>query len=453
MTSARALVVDDEEDILELLRITLARMGIDCRAAPDLAAARRLLTTETFDLCLTDMRLPDGDGIDLVRQIASQFPQLPVAMITAHGSMDSAVAAMKAGAFDFVSKPVDLQVLRRLVAAALRLRMPLAEPGVAQDRPVLLGESPAMVELRRLIAKLARNQAPVYVSGESGTGKELAARLIHLLGPRATAPFVPVNCGAIPPDLVESELFGHRKGAFTGAIADNPGLFKAAEGGTLFLDEVAELPLPAQVKLLRVLQEKKARPVGGQREVPIDVRLISATHRDLATEVASSRFRQDLFYRINVIELHLPPLRERTGDIPLLAEHFLARIAHQNGMAAPGLTAAAHAALARYAFPGNVRELENVLERALALAEGHTLEPRDLYLPETSAPEAPAPAALDGPEPMAADISLEESRGEIQRQAILRALEENHWNRTAAAKKLGMSLRALRYRLAKLGIE
>jgi two-component system response regulator PilR (NtrC family) len=331
MTPARALVVDDEEDILELLRITLSRMGIDCRAAPDLAAARRCLATETFDLCLTDMRLPDGDGIDLVRQIASQFPQLPVAMITAHGSMDSAVAAMKAGAFDFVSKPVDLPVLRRLVEAALRLRTTLAEPGTTQDRPALLGESPAMVELRRLIAKLARNQAPVYVSGESGTGKELAARLIHLLGPRAHAPFVPVNCGAIPPDLVESELFGHRKGAFTGAIADNPGLFKAADGGTLFLDEVADLPLPAQVKLLRVLQEKKARPVGGQREVPIDVRLISATHRDLAAEVASSRFRQDLFYRINVIELHLPPLRERTGDIPLLAEYFLARIACQNG--------------------------------------------------------------------------------------------------------------------------
>ncbi len=453
MTSARALVVDDEEDILELLRITLARMGIDCRAAPDLAAARRMLATETFDLCLTDMRLPDGNGIDLVRQIASQFPQLPVAMITAHGSMDSAVAAMKAGAFDFVSKPVDLQVLRRLVAAALRLHTPLAEQGVAQDRPVLLGESSAMVEMRRLIAKLARNQAPVYVSGESGTGKELAARLIHLLGPRASAPFVPVNCGAIPPDLVESELFGHRKGAFTGAIADNPGLFKAADGGTLFLDEVAELPLPAQVKLLRVLQEKKARPVGGQREVPIDVRLISATHRDLAAEVASSRFRQDLFYRINVIELHLPPLRERTGDIPLLAEHFLTRIAHQNGMAAPHLTGAAHAALARYAFPGNVRELENVLERALALADGDTLETRDLYLPETPPHEAPAPAGLEQPEPMAAEVSLEDSLGEIQRQAILRALEENHWNRTAAAKKLGMSLRALRYRLAKLGIE
>ncbi len=453
MIPARALVVDDEQDILELLRITLSRMGIDCRAAPDQAAARRFLATESFDLCLTDMRLPDGDGIDLVRQIASQFPQLPVAMITAHGSMDSAVAAMKAGAFDFVSKPVDLQVLRRLVASALRLRTTLAEEGTTQDRPALLGESPAMVELRRLIAKLARNQAPVYISGESGTGKELAARLIHLLGPRASAPFVPVNCGAIPPDLLESELFGHRKGAFTGAIADNPGLFKAADGGTLFLDEVADLPLPAQVKLLRVLQEKKARPVGGQREVPIDVRLISATHRDLATEVASSRFRQDLFYRINVIELRLPPLRERTGDIPLLAEHFLARIARQNGQAAPRLTAAALTALARYAFPGNVRELENVLERALALADGDTLEATDLYLPEPLAPEAPAPV---GGAPLAsrvADVSLEDSLDQIQRQAIQRALEDNHWNRTAAARQLGMSLRALRYRLAKLGIE
>ncbi|MFZ1538357.1 MAG: sigma-54 dependent transcriptional regulator [Chromatiaceae bacterium] len=454
MNPARALLVDDEQDILELLRITLSRMGIDCRTAPDLAAARRFLATETFDLCLTDMRLPDGNGIDLVCQIASQFPQLPVAMITAHGSMDSAVAAMKAGAFDFVSKPVDLQVLRRLVEAALRLQAPLVEQGGNQDRPVLLGDSPAMVELRRLIAKLARNQAPVYVSGESGTGKELAARLIHLLGPRANAPFVPVNCGAIPPDLVESELFGHRKGAFTGAIADNPGLFKAADGGTLFLDEVAELPLPAQVKLLRVLQEKKARPVGGQREVPIDVRLISATHRDLAAEVISSRFRQDLFYRINVIELRLPPLRERTGDIPLLAEHFLARIARQNGLAIPRLSASALAALARHAFPGNVRELENVLERALALAESNTLEARDIYLPETLACETAAPVASSWPEePTAPAVSLEDSLGEIQRQVILRALEDNRWNRTAAARQLGMSLRALRYRLTKLGIE
>ncbi len=453
MTPARALLVDDEQDILELLSITLSRMGIDCRTAPDLAAARRFLATETFDLCLTDMRLPDGDGIDLVREIASQYPQLPVAMITAHGSMDSAVAAMKAGAFDFVSKPVDLPVLRRLVEAALRLRVPLTVQGANQDRPALLGESHAMVELRRLIAKLARNQAPIYISGESGTGKELAARLIHLLGPRASAPFVPVNCGAIPPDLVESELFGHRKGAFTGAIADNPGLFKAADGGTLFLDEVAELPLPAQVKLLRVLQEKKARPVGGQREVPIDVRLISATHRDLAAEVVSGRFRQDLFYRINVIELRLPPLRERTGDIPLLAEHFLARIARQNGLAMPRMSASALAALTRYAFPGNVRELENVLERALALAEGDTLEVSDIFLTESPGPTPEAPTNGEPRAPTAPALSLEDSLGEIQRQVILRTLEENRWNRTVAARQLGMSLRALRYRLSKLGIE
>jgi two-component system, NtrC family, response regulator PilR len=457
MTKALALVVDDEQDILELLRITLSRMRIDCRAAPDLAAARRLLATETFDICLTDMRLPDGNGIDLVRQIASQFPQLPVAMITAHGSMDSAVEAMKAGAFDFVSKPLDLQVLRRLVEAALRLSAPPGgELGGTKSPPALLGDSPAMVELRRLIAKLARNQAPVYVSGESGTGKELAARLIHLLGPRAAAPFIPVNCGAIPPDLVESELFGHRKGAFTGAIADNPGLFKAADGGTLFLDEVAELPLPAQVKLLRVLQEKKARPVGGQHEVPLDVRLISATHRDLAAEVASGRFRQDLFYRINVIELHLPPLRERPGDIPLLAEHFLARIARQNGQTAPRLTASALAALARHSFPGNVRELENVLERALALAEADTLEAADILLPEATthaSVRVPATFPPGRQEPPAPEATLEDSVGDIQRQVILRALEENHWNRTAAARQLGMSLRALRYRLNKLGIE
>ena len=504
MTKPRALIVDDEQDILDLLRITLTRMGIDCLAATDLAGARRLLSSESFNLCLTDMRLPDGDGIDLVREMASHYPQVPVAMITAHGSMETAVAAMKAGAFDFVAKPLDLQVLRRLVTAALRLGPPAAgdvETGAATGNlPPLLGDSPAMVELRRLITKLARNQAPVYVSGESGTGKELAARLIHLQGPRATAPFVPVNCGAIPPDLVESELLGHKKGAFTGAISDNPGLFQAADGGTLFLDEVAELPLPAQVKLLRVLQEKKARPVGSQREVPVDVRLISATHRDLAAEVASGRFRQDLFYRINVIELRLPPLRERTGDIPLLTAHFLDRIARQNGLLAPRLAASALAALTRHPFPGNVRELENVLERALALAEGETLEAADLYLPSATAvapwPTGPgatpaggmplvanplnslalgspggaaSPAAGDltpdhypapgllapAPAEMSADAAaaLAASIGEIQRQVILRTLEETRWNRTAAAKQLGMSLRSLRYRLSKLGIE
>ena len=462
MTKPRALIVDDEQDILDLLRITLSRMGIDCLAATDLDQARRLLSSEPCDLCLTDMRLPDGDGIDLVREIANRYPQLPVAMITAHGSMETAVAAMKAGAFDFVAKPLDLQVLRRLVAAALRLRPSTsaggAESGAAGGNlPPLLGDSPAMVELRRLIAKLARNQAPVYVSGESGTGKELAARLIHLQGPRAAAPFVPVNCGAIPPDLVESELFGHKKGAFTGAISDNPGLFQAADGGTLFLDEVAELPLPAQVKLLRVLQEKRARPVGSQREVPVDVRLISATHRDLAAEVASGRFRQDLFYRINVIELRLPPLRERTGDIPLLTAYFLERIARQNGMLAPRLAPSALTALTHYPFPGNVRELENVLERALALAEGETLEAADLYLPTPPAGTAGAPwPAAAAPTPAsdaAAETSLAESIGEIQRQVLLRTLEETRWNRTAAAKQLGMSLRSLRYRLNKLGIE
>ena len=523
MSKARALIVDDERDIIDLLRISLSRLEVDCQAALGLGVARRLLATEAFDLCLTDMRLPDGDGIDLVREIASHYPQLPVAMITAHGSIDSAVAAMKAGAFDFVAKPLDLQVLHRLVEAALRLRPP--DPAMADGRgvreagdkgPALLGDSPAMIELRRLIAKLARNQAPVYISGESGTGKELAARLIHLQGPRATAPFVPVNCGAIPPDLVESELFGHKKGAFTGAISDNAGLFQAAHGGTLFLDEIAELPLPAQVKLLRVLQEKKARPVGSQREVAVDVRLMSSTHRDLAAEVAAGHFRQDLFYRIHVIELRLPPLRERSGDIPLLAAHLLTRIAQQNGMTAPRLGVSALEVLARYPFPGNVRELENVLERALALAETDTLEARDLYLPArgpggpaqgplnlsvegTSGPKGapvavsysagnpagihrmgdPAPridaatrgqsASLPVPPPPTAskpgdastagtatgdrDASLVEAIDAIQRQVILRTLEETRWNLITAAKQLGMSPRSMRYRLVKLGIE
>jgi two-component system response regulator PilR (NtrC family) len=453
MSQAHALVVDDEADILELLQITLSRMEIGCSAARSMSEARELLSRRRFDLCLTDMRLPDGNGIDLVGHIAAQFPQLPVAVITAHGSMDAAVEAMKAGAFDFVSKPVDLQVLRRLVTAALRLR---EEPGPVEqtrrdtERPTLLGRSPAMRELRRMIGKLARTQAPVYISGESGTGKELAARMIHRQGPRSAGAFVPVNCGAIPQELVESELFGHRKGSFTGAVSDKPGLFQAAEGGTLFLDEIAELPLPTQVKLLRVIQEKQMRPVGSQHEIPVDVRIISATHRDLRAEVERGAFRQDLYYRVNVIQLHMPALRERPGDIPELAEHLVARIAAENRTGAPVLTEAARETLMRYHFPGNVRELENVLERAMALAEGETLDAEDIYLPA----EGPGPAAADGEyAELGADRPLEDYLGEVEKRAILRALDETRWNRTAAARKLGMTLRSLRYRLSKLGIE
>jgi two-component system response regulator PilR (NtrC family) len=451
MTKGQALVVDDEADILDLLRITLGRMGIQAVTATTLREARLELDRHPLDLCLTDMNLPDGSGIDLVRHIAEHRPDLPVAMITAHGSMDSAVAAMKAGAFDFVSKPVDLKLLRQLVGSALQLRLggsPGPDAIAGESGARLLGDSSKMEEIRHLVAKLARNQAPVFITGESGTGKELAARLIHSQGPRAGHPFVAVNCGAIPQELVESELFGHKRGSFTGALSDKDGLFQGAQGGTLFLDEVADLPLQAQVKLLRAIQEKAVRPVGAQQEIPVDVRIISASHRDLSEEVEASRFRQDLFYRINVIELRMPTLRERPQDIPELAQCALERIAVRHGD--PGvktLSPAAVDALKRHPFPGNVRELENVLERASALCDGSTIEVEDLHLPSvdrTMAPECGPPGS---------EVALESYLGEIERQAILRALDETHWNRTAAARKLGMTLRSLRYRLAKLGIE
>jgi two-component system, NtrC family, response regulator PilR len=449
MKQPLALVVDDEPDICELLEITLLRMGIDARSVLDLAAARQQLAEQAFDLCLTDMRLPDGNGIDLVRHISEHYPQLPVAMITAHGNMESAIEALKAGAFDFVSKPVDLDVLRKLVEKAIKLTKPPTESrGTLEskrDEPVpLLGNSKSMERVRQLIGKLARSQAPVYISGESGTGKELAARLIHQQGPRADHPFVAVNCGAIPQELMESELFGHKKGSFTGAVSDKEGLFQSADGGTLFLDEIADLPLHMQVKLLRAIQEKQIRPVGGQREIPIDVRIISATHKPLAQLVESGDFRQDLFYRINVIELALPPLRERTEDIPLLSQHFLTRLARHGGIAKPKLAASALAHLKQYAFPGNIRELENILERTVTLCEGSVLEADDLNLPDMP---QPVRSAAEDRQP------LGDMMEEVERQAIIKALEETRWNRTAAARKLGMSLRSLRYRLEKLGIE
>lgn len=449
MNKANVLIVDDETDILQLLQITLSRMDIDCRAAADLATARDLLADSAFDLCLTDMCLPDGSGIDLVHHIAVTLPDLPVAVITAHGNMETAVAAMKAGAFDFVSKPLDLSVLRRLVESALRLQTREAHPLEQAPSPAhggLLGDSPQMRELRSLIVKLARNQAPVFVTGESGTGKELAARQIHARGPRAEGAFVPVNCGAIPRDLMESELFGHKRGSFTGAVSDKQGLFQAAEGGTLFLDEIADLPLAMQVKLLRAIQEKSVRPIGAQHEIPVDVRIVSASHRDLNAQVEKQAFRQDLFYRINVIELRVPPLRERPGDMPVLAEHILGRIARQSGGRKPILTPSAVSVLERYSFPGNVRELENILERAMALDESGHIDADDLYLPRAqSDPRTTAPPDEQQP--------LEDFLGAVEKQAILKALEATRWNRTAAAKMLGMTLRSLRYRLSKLGID
>ncbi len=448
MTQPIALVVDDEPDICELLEITLLRMGIDAHSVVNLAAARERLQQQSFDLCFTDMRLPDGNGIDLIRYISKHYPELPVAMITAHGNMESAIKALKAGAFDFVSKPVDLQILRKLTETALKLRSTgrtsaASSTSEKTEQHPMLGDSKAMEDTRKLIAKLARSQAPVYVSGESGTGKELAARLIHSQGPRGDHNFVAVNCGAIPQELMESELFGHKKGSFTGATSDHQGLFQAADGGTLFLDEVADLPLHMQVKLLRAIQEKRVRPVGEQHEIPVDLRIISATHENLAKLVEQGAFRQDLFYRLNVIELPLPPLRERPDDIPLLAQHILSKLVRQTGVDKPQLIPGALNALKGYAFPGNVRELENILERAVTLCDGKKIGHEDLSLP------ANQPSLQPGTD----DLPLGDKMEEVERQAISQALEETRWNRTAAARKLGMSLRSLRYRLEKLGIE
>ncbi|MEJ1354008.1 MAG: sigma-54 dependent transcriptional regulator [Candidatus Sedimenticola sp. (ex Thyasira tokunagai)] len=450
MPQPLALIVDDEPDIRELLEITLGRMNINTRSAGDLGSARDHLQKESFDLCLTDMRLPDGNGIELVELINRQYPQLPVAMITAHGNMDSAVLALKAGAFDFVSKPVDLQILRRLVESALKLdnTPPLptteAETETASKADSgLQGKSAAIEKIRAMTRKLARNQAPVYISGESGSGKELAAHMIHNQGPRDDHEFIAVNCGAIPQELMESEFFGHKKGSFTGAVTDKEGLFQAADGGTLFLDEVADLPLHMQVKLLRAIQEKSIRPVGAQKEIPVDVRLISATHKDLGKLVAEGAFRQDLFYRINVIELQIPPLRERREDIALLTDRILSRISEQNSCDKPRVERGALKALYSYTFPGNVRELENILERASALCDESMIGLDDLALPDNN---------RDTPQPEQG-LPLEAHMKKVERALITKALEETHWNKTAAAKKLGISFRALRYRLSKLGME
>lgn len=444
-TRQRALIVDDEPDIRELLEITLGRMKLDTRSARNVKEAREWLAREPFDLCLTDMRLPDGTGLELVQHIQQRHAEVPVAMITAYGSLDTAINALKAGAFDFLTKPVDLGRLRELVATALRLRSGETTEGPVDTR--LLGESPPMKALRNQIQKLARSQAPVYISGESGSGKELVARLIHEQGPRAEKPFVPVNCGAIPSELMESEFFGHKKGSFTGAIEDKQGLFQAANGGTLFLDEVADLPLTMQVKLLRAIQEKAVRAVGGQQEVVVDVRILCATHKDLAAEVAAERFRQDLFYRLNVIELRVPPLRERREDIPLLADTMLKRLAEGSGLPAACLSLEALDKLKCYRFPGNVRELENMLERAYTLCENDQILADDLRLADAT------PAGESGEASLAQIDNLEDYLEEIERKLIMQALEETRWNRTAAAQRLGLTFRSMRYRLKKLGID
>ena len=447
------LVVDDEPDLVELVSLTLSRMSMKTRTAPDLGSARRLLKSERFDLCLTDMRLPDGDGLDLVAWIQENRAAVPVAVITAHGNIESAVRALKLGAFDFVSKPLDLGVLRKLVGSAIKLRSGIDEQTATTLRtPRLLGSSAVMEQLREMISRVARSQAPVHICGESGTGKELVARMIHESGARREGPFVAVNCGAIPTELMESELFGHKRGSFTGAVADKKGLVQSAEGGTLFLDEVADLPLHMQVKLLRVVQEKSVRPVGEAREETVDVRILSATHKNLPDLVAQGLFREDLFYRIYVIELRVPALRERSADIGQIAAAILRRVSRRAGGPSPEISKEALATLSAYPFPGNVRELENVLERAVTLCTGGVITPEHIRLRASSpAPETEIRAAVRSPAPdgMALGSQLET----IERDAIIKALEKTRYNKTAAAKLLGMSFRALRYRIKKLGIE
>jgi len=434
MSQAIALVIDDEPDICELLTLTLGRMDIDTVSAADVGGAKALLGKQAFDLCLTDMRLPDGDGLELVEWMQVNAPEVPVAVITAHGNVETAVQALKLGAFDFISKPLDLNHLRNIIETALKVDTS------SEGKSQLLGDSSAMQELRDMVERVARSQAPVHISGESGTGKELVARLIHDSGPRADGPFVPVNCGAIPTELMESEFFGHRKGSFTGAVSDKIGLIQSADGGTLFLDEIADLPLAMQVKLLRVIQEKTVRPVGASGEEAVNARILSATHNNLSDMVADGEFREDLYYRINVIELHVPALRDRGDDVVLLAQHIMKRLSESTT-----LDMGAQQALVSYSFPGNVRELENMLERAVTLCISGTISESDLNM------RMPSPAETNPA--LSTQTNLGDQVEDVQRQAIVEALEKTRYNKTAAAKLLGLSFRQLRYRIKKLDID
>ena len=437
----RVLVVDDEPDILELLELTLLRMGLEVERANNVRAAIKLLDSKAFQLCLTDMRMPDGEGLEIVRHITEHHLDVPVAVITAHGNLDNAVSALKAGAFDYLSKPVALDQLRAVVNAAINL--PLSSGSVKKGERVLLGRSAAMEQVRELIGRVARSQAPVHISGESGSGKELAARLIVEKSGRSEQAFIAVNCGAIPENLMESEFFGYRKGAFTGADKDRDGFFQAANKGTLFLDEVADLPLTMQVKLLRVIQERKVRKVGATEEEAVDVRILSATHHDLAELVKQGKFRQDLFYRLNVIALHMPSLRELRDDIAEIANQILRRLRGESGVE---FSDSALQALIHYNFPGNVRELENVIERGLALCSNHVIQAEDLQL---SPDDTIAASVLSG---LPATYPLTDYLDKVEREAILEALKQTDFNRTAAAKILGVTFRALRYRMARLDI-
>jgi two-component system response regulator PilR (NtrC family) len=452
------LIVDDEPDLRDLSVMTLTPMGIECRTAENLAQAKNYLQSESFDLCLTDMRLPDGNGIELVKYINQHYPHTPVAMITAYSNVESAVQALQAGAFDYIAKPIEVPKLRSVVEMAFKQRgRSLSEeekPSSSSEKITskLIGQSKVMQDLRATIEKLARSQAPIYIRGESGTGKEVVARMIHDLGARADGPFIPVNCGAIPSELMESEFFGYKKGSFTGAQGDKPGLFQAAERGTLFLDEVAELPILMQVKLLRAIQEKQVRPVGSPKEIPVDVRILSATHRNLAELVKQGKFRQDLFYRLNVIEVYVPPLRERPEDIPLLADKILSDLSKEmimedSSYQQPGLSEKAKMALRGYYFSGNVRELENLLERAMTLCEDNLIRAENLQLSPNSPYWSPLVLKERG------SSKLDPFLDVVEKETILNALDQMQGNKTKAAKLLGISFGALRYRLQKLKLE
>jgi two-component system, NtrC family, response regulator PilR len=473
MKQYSVLIIDDEPDIRQLMAMTLGRMDLDCHTAGTVSEALQRLKEQTFHFCLTDMKLPDGSGMDIIQLCHSRHPDMPVALITAYGNMEMAIEALKAGAFDVVAKPIDIARLRELANAAIRLTKVPIHLETLPSSEALLGQSQPMQALKDKIQKVARTQAPVFIFGESGTGKELVARLIHHQSARAGEAFIPVNCGAIPKDLMESEFFGHKKGAFTGASAEKEGFFRAAEGGTLFLDEVAELPLDMQAKLLRVIQEKAIRAVGSEHEIPTDVRILSASHKNLATMVEEDKFRQDLFFRLNVIQLEVPRLKERPQDIPHLVRHFIRKYSHEWGMPETALNSAAMEALMVYDYPGNVRELENILQRAVTMAEGDEIEIHDLHLPG-GASRLPSLSTTDTEIETETDSSnlhsaqtdvtqqhplpvetnnLEMYLENIERSAITHALENTRWNKTAAAEKLGISFRALRYRCKKLRID
>jgi two-component system response regulator PilR (NtrC family) len=437
--TTRVLIIDDEPDLCELITMTLTKMNCISHSAFSFRQATDILEKESFDLCLTDMQLPDGNGLDLIKHLQKKFPNTAVAVITAHGNMDSAITALKYGAFDFVSKPIDIQILRNLVNTASKLNA--VEKPISHENNQLIGNSPCMRQVQALIQKVSRSQAPVYISGESGVGKELVARLIHQYSPRSSGPFIPVNCGAIVPQLMESELFGYTKGSFTGATSSKTGLFQAAHQGTLFLDEIAEIPLDMQVKLLRAIQEKAIRPVGSNQETFVDVRILSATHHPLMSLVQTGKFRQDLYYRLNVIELQVPALRERMEDLPSLVSHFLDRLSKVNHEVKPSLSKEAYQALQDYSFPGNVRELENILERAMALKSGTIIQSNDLQLPIAHS------TALKN------TIHVSNALEQKEKQIIMDALVQNQWNITQAAKFLGITFRTLRYRMKKYHIE